>query len=125
MANGLYWLSQLITLFYPLGIHTSSLSDIIDWHRSSSCNSNVHNYKTYQIDNIKQFIVYSQLNNNKNNTNTGNKIHYLSKNPAFTLRISSIYNEFPDAKIICLIRDPIDSIPSMISYIAKLYSFIF
>ena len=32
--------------------------------------------------------------------------HFISKNPTFTLRILSILETFPDAKFICLVRDP-------------------
>jgi hypothetical protein len=42
---------------------------------------------------------------------------FVSKNPAFTLRIHTLFSVFPDCKIICLLRDPIESIPSMVSYI--------
>jgi hypothetical protein len=41
--------------------------------------------------------------------------HYLSKNPAFTPKIDALYEFFPDAKIIYLVRNPLNSIPSYIS----------
>ena len=47
---------------------------------------------------------------------------FVSKNPAFTLRLESLYNAFPDCRVICLLRDPRESVPSMVSYIAKVYS---
>jgi hypothetical protein len=43
---------------------------------------------------------------------------FLSKNPAFTLRIESLYATFPSAKVVCLLRDPVQSVPSMVSYIS-------
>jgi hypothetical protein len=46
---------------------------------------------------------------------------FVSKNPAFTLRIPTIQRIFPDARILCLIRNPIQSIPSMISYISHVW----
>ena len=46
---------------------------------------------------------------------------FVSKNPAFTLRIESLYKKFPDARVVCLLRDPKESVPSMVSYIAKVY----
>ena len=48
-------------------------------------------------------------------------IVFVSKNPAFTLRLESLYYMFPDAKVVCLLRDPVESVPSMVSYIAKVY----
>jgi hypothetical protein len=50
---------------------------------------------------------------------------FVSKNPTFTLRIPSIYTAFPDARVVCLLRDPVESVPSMISYISKASWWIF
>ena len=41
---------------------------------------------------------------------------FLSKNPTFTLRIPTIYRTFPTARVVSLLRDPVQSVPSMISY---------
>lgn len=46
---------------------------------------------------------------------------FLSKNPAFTLRLQSLREAFPDCRVVCLLRDPIQSIPSMISYISMVW----
>jgi hypothetical protein len=43
---------------------------------------------------------------------------YLSKNPTFTLRLTSLYCRFPDARVVVMLRDPMQSIPSMVSYIS-------
>lgn len=52
-------------------------------------------------------------------SNNGEKTWvFLSKNPAFTLRLESLYAVFPSAKVICLLRDPVQSVPSMVSYIS-------
>jgi len=37
----------------------------------------------------------------------------ISKNPAFTQKIESLYEYFPDCKIICMVRNPLEVIPSM------------
>lgn len=42
-------------------------------------------------------------------------LHYLAKNPNFTPMIDTLYEHFPDAKIIYLVRNPLDTIPSYIS----------
>ena len=43
--------------------------------------------------------------------------HFLSKNPAFSSRIDALNEYFPDAKVICNVRDPFRAVPSMLSYI--------
>lgn len=42
--------------------------------------------------------------------------HFLSKNPSFTPKINAIYEYFPEAKIIYLVRNPIDMISSKINW---------
>jgi hypothetical protein len=44
------------------------------------------------------------------------KKHYLSKNPSFSPKISSVYESFPDARIIYLVRNPLEMLPSTISW---------
>ena len=41
---------------------------------------------------------------------------FLSKNPTFSPKVASLYEFFPDAKIIYLVRNPLDTIPSIISW---------
>ena len=43
---------------------------------------------------------------------------FLSKNPTFSPKIGSLYEFFPDAKIIYLVRNPLDTIPSIISWMS-------
>jgi len=50
------------------------------------------------------------------------RLRYLSKNPTFTLRMRSIFETFPDANIIVMVRDPFKAIPSMVSYIGSCWS---
>jgi hypothetical protein len=42
-------------------------------------------------------------------------IHYLSKSPAFSGRVDSLLQTFPDARIVYLVRNPLQVIPSYIS----------
>ena len=42
--------------------------------------------------------------------------HYLAKNPSSTPRIRSLMRRFPDARFIYLVRDPLDSVPSTMSW---------
>jgi hypothetical protein len=48
----------------------------------------------------------------------GAQKHFLSKNPASSSKIRSIYETFPDAKIICMVRNPLEAIPSAISWMS-------
>lgn len=48
---------------------------------------------------------------------------YLSKSPPFTNRISDICDRFPRALVVCMVREPNQSVPSMVSYIAKVHMF--
>jgi len=41
--------------------------------------------------------------------------HYLAKNPALTPKLQSLQQTFPDAKIIYLVRSPLEVIPSFLS----------
>lgn len=50
-------------------------------------------------------------------------IIFVSKNPAFTLRLSTLYLTFPDCRVVCMLRDPVQSVPSMVSYISKVGQF--
>ncbi len=43
---------------------------------------------------------------------------FLSKNPAGSGKIESLYETFPDAKIVCMVRNPLDAVPSAISWMS-------
>ena len=46
-----------------------------------------------------------------------NTPHYLSKNPSFSPKIASIFEEIPDARIVYLVREPMDMLLSTISWL--------
>jgi len=48
----------------------------------------------------------------------GPEKHFLSKNPASSSKINSIYETFPDASIICTVRQPFEALPSAISWVS-------
>lgn len=48
----------------------------------------------------------------------GQDRHFLSKNPASSSKINSIYETFPDAAIICPVRHPFEALPSAISWVS-------
>jgi omega-hydroxy-beta-dihydromenaquinone-9 sulfotransferase len=41
---------------------------------------------------------------------------FLSKNPAFSTRVQSLQDTFPGAHVVCMVRNPLESIPSEISH---------
>jgi omega-hydroxy-beta-dihydromenaquinone-9 sulfotransferase len=51
--------------------------------------------------------------------------HYIAKNPMFSSRIESLLETFPDARILYLVRNPLEMVPSTISlfgYMWRLFS---
>lgn len=42
--------------------------------------------------------------------------HYLSKNPSATSRMASLLETFPDARFLCLYRDPVETVPSTLRW---------
>jgi len=48
--------------------------------------------------------------------------HILSKNPVFSSRVDALYETFPDARFIYLIRNPLDVLGSMGSYAKAVWS---
>ena len=47
--------------------------------------------------------------------------YYLSKNPAMTARMESLKKTFPDARFLYIIRDPLETVPSTISWFSYSY----
>ena len=48
----------------------------------------------------------------------GGKLHFASKSPAFSPKIESLLEFFPDARILYLARNPLDMLPSTISWLS-------
>jgi hypothetical protein len=48
----------------------------------------------------------------------GGNLHFASKNPAFSAKIESLVETFPDARILYLARNPLDMLPSTISWLS-------
>ncbi|MFU8831080.1 MAG: sulfotransferase family protein [Wenzhouxiangella sp.] len=40
---------------------------------------------------------------------------YLAKNPALTPKLATLFGHFPDARVICLVRNPLEMVPSYLS----------
>lgn len=54
----------------------------------------------------------------------GGKCRLLSKNPAHTAKLASLLATFPDARFINLVRNPFESLPSMMDYMALGWKFL-
>lgn len=48
----------------------------------------------------------------------GPEKYYVSKNPAFSCKVRSLYQAFPDARVICMVRNPLAAVPSAISWMS-------
>lgn len=48
----------------------------------------------------------------------GGKRHFVSKNPAFSAKIATLEEFFPDARILYLARNPLEMLPSTISWLS-------
>lgn len=108
------FLNQLVLLLFPLGggIHYSLAS----FDKADKTELPVYIRK--QI-----FTYYKECVQRHLYARSGKKSKiFVSKNPAFTMRLEMLYETFPGCRIACLLRDPMQSIPSMISYIAMVCS---
>ena len=112
------FLNQLVLLFFPLGggIHYSLPSfDKAD-------KGDLPVYIRKQIFTYYKECVQRHLYARSGNYGGLKSKIFVSKNPAFTMRLEMLYETFPGCRIACLLRDPMQSIPSMISYIAMVCS---
>lgn len=112
-------LAQLLLFFFPCG--SSVVTPLImfdaqpdaDFPIPQALKSSLfHFYK----DCVKRHLyARTQLSTIR----SSNDVIFVSKNPAYTLRLETLYKTFPDCRVICMLRDPVESIPSMVSYLAK------
>lgn len=140
--------AQLILLFYPVGLEipkpsttsnngirdvyeiwTCYLSALPDFENSLSEQLKLSIFQFYKSCIRRHLYAHHHHrrriteNRNKSNQKTKmNKLIYVSKNPVFTTRLDSLYKLFPYMKVVCMIRDPGESVPSMVSYISKVCS---
>ena len=110
-------LSQLIMFFFPLGGHLMDPLVLFDYQNATPEPTKRAIFQFYRK--FVQRHVYARrlLDFSK----LPRKIIFVSKNPPFTMRLQSLMKAFPDARIICLLRDPCDSVPSMVSYIGRVW----
>lgn len=54
--------------------------------------------------------------------NGGNNIHLLSKNPLFSSKIQSVFDTFPDAKIVYMARTPYETVASLHNMVDRIWN---
>jgi hypothetical protein len=132
------FLSQLIMLFFPLGgVVLNPLVYFDKAEESTLSHSMRKQIFVYYRQCIQRHLyarshssipILSYLRNRVNYYSNGQSasilskdkvLIFLSKNPPFTMRLESLYQTFPNCRVACLLRDPLQSVPSMISYIAQ------
>lgn len=106
------FLSQLVMFFFPLG--GSVLNPIVQFDMADPVTFppklRAEIFRYYR--NCIKRHLYARYGD------TNSSVVFLSKNPPFTMRLQCLYDAFPDARVVCLIRDPVQSVPSMVSYIS-------
>lgn len=120
--------SQLILLLFPLGLQIPNIITSLICFDTVDNNSFPIEIRVkimnYYRDCVKRHLYAHRLQlqylNNPNKQNI-DQLRFLSKNPPFTLRIQTLHHVFPNCRIACMIRDPIESIPSMVSYISHVW----
>lgn len=109
------FLSQLVLLLFPLG--GAILYPAVSFDKAS--------LDDLPLETRSQiFVFYRQCVQRHLYVRGGGSSHsrskiFLSKNPPFTMRLAQLYKYFPTCRVACLLRDPVQSIPSMISYIGQ------
>jgi hypothetical protein len=111
--------SQLILLFYPSGMKIptslSILSSLPDFESLPS-KQRIMIFSFYK-DCVKRHLYGHELLSL--HSHHQRPLIYVSKNPTFTVRLKSLRNTFQNLRIVCMIRNPKQSVPSTISYISK------
>jgi omega-hydroxy-beta-dihydromenaquinone-9 sulfotransferase len=92
--------SVYLMFFFPL---IEEISDFVRFDQSITP-ENKQRIMTFYKNCIKRQAYYK-----------GGKTTLLSKNPAFSSKVDTLYRYFPDCNIIYMLRNPLDVIPSMIS----------
>lgn len=101
-------LSQLLMLILPLTGDT--LNPLVTFDLSLSRHSKAKIMRFYKE--AVQRHIYGRR--------AASKV-FISKNPAFTLRLGTLLEVFPDARVVCMVRDPVRSVPSLVSYLSHVW----
>ena len=113
-------LSQLVMFFFPLGGHLLDPLVLFDYQDAVPERTRRSIFLFYR-DFVRRHLYARRLMEVQ--TQRGQrKFLYVSKNPPFTMRLKSLLHTFPDARVINLMRDPCESVPSMVSYIGQVWA---
>ena len=107
--------SQLMMMMFPLA--GDLLGDLVLFDKSIEEDTRC-NIMNFYKDCVKRHMYVRAINNHKISNNNNISRVFVSKNPPFTMRLKTLTRVFPSAKFVCMVRDPVESIPSMVSYIS-------
>ena len=112
-------LSQLIMFVFPLGGHL--LDPLIMFDMNDAVPSPIRQEIFSFYKGCVQKHLYARRLLSEGEGDGPTKI-FVSKNPPFTMRLRSLLKAFPDARVACMMREPMESVPSMVSYIGLAWS---
>lgn len=101
------------------GILAHIWSGIIPWNLFPIMEDGVPEYATFDTSlserEKKRVMTFYRRCVQRHLYAHGGRKRYLSKSPSFSGKVDALYKTFPDAKIIYLIRNPLEMVPSAIS----------
>ena len=110
---------QLVLFFFPLGGAFLNELILFDMHPSNQEETLSLEMKRSIFSYYRECIQRHLYYHTNHHHHDCNRVLFISKNPPFTLRLETLTNIFPDCRILCMVRDPVESIPSMVSYISQ------
>ena len=126
--------SQLVLLFFPCGLSVykclSTMPCLPNFEQDLTIKQQDYILLYYKSCIQRHLYARRLLRHIKNNSfvsfsptlHTIPTLYYISKNPTFTVRLNALSRTFPSAKFACMIRDPVEAVPSMVAYIAMVCS---
>ena len=114
-----YGSSQLLGLVFPLLQPGSLIMRLVDFDSQLTKNEQEAIFGIAYRQLIQRHLYFEKKIRGK-----PTEMRFLSKNPTFTLRITSLLRYFPTAHILVVVRDPNQAIPSMVSYITAWWRFV-
>jgi hypothetical protein len=121
-------LSQLVTFFLPCAVGLYAPIIQFDQSLSKKTKDCIFNYyaacvQKHRYAHMLRSWSASKTCRTKQHISYDDPIRhfpiYLSKSPPFTNRIGDLCERFPHCLVVCMVRQPSQSVPSMVSYIAK------
>jgi hypothetical protein len=101
------WCSLFVWFFFPIGLYTVP----------------IHRFDHSFSGPVKRSVMRFYMKCIKRHLYVHGGNLYLAKNPSLTPRIDSLCREFPDAKIIYLLRNPVDTVSSMMGWFSFAWNY--